>query len=46
MTGGANPVRHVIIALALSAIVFVIAGDSWSRNIGKLRPVRPVQKGE
>lgn len=42
----ANPVRHVIIALSLSALLFVIAGDSWSRNIGKLQPVRAVRKGE
>jgi hypothetical protein len=34
-----NPIRHVIIALSLSAILFVIAGDRWSANIGKLQPV-------
>lgn len=41
-----NGVRHVIIALSLSALLFIIAGDSWSRNIGKLQPVRAVQRGE
>lgn len=46
MNGGSNPVRHVIIALALSGVLFLIAGDRWSKNIGQLQPVRPVQKGE
>jgi len=46
MEGGSNPVRHVIIALALAGLLFIIAGDSWSRNIGRLQPVRPVQRGE
>ena len=42
----ANPVRHVILALALAGVLFIIAGDQWSRNIASLRPVRPVAKGE
>lgn len=46
MNGGSNPVRHVIIALSLSAVLFIIAGDQWSRNVGMIRPVRLVQKGE
>jgi hypothetical protein len=41
-----NAIRHAIIALSFSALLFVIAGDSWSRNIGKLQPVRAVRKGE
>lgn len=46
MDGGANPTRHVIIALALSAILFVIAGDKWSSRISYFQSVRPVRKGE
>ncbi len=46
MTGGTNPVRHVLIALSLTAVLFIIAGDSWSANVGRLQPVRAVRKGE
>jgi hypothetical protein len=40
-----NPTRHVLIALTLTAILFVIAGDSWNARIAKLQPVRPAPKG-
>lgn len=43
---GSNAVRHVIVALSLSAILFVIAGDAWNRNIRAFQPVRVVRKGE
>lgn len=39
-----NPTRHVIIALALSALFFVVAGDKWSANIKNIKPVQPVAK--
>lgn len=42
MTDG-NPVRHVLIAWSLAALLFVIAGDKWSQNIGRIQPVHPVQ---
>jgi len=41
-----NPTRHVLIALMVTAIVLVIAGDKWQPNVAKLGAVRPVQKGE
>lgn len=41
-----NAVRHVVIALSLSAFLFVIAGDAWNRNIKNVKPVRVVKKGE
>lgn len=37
-----NPTRHVIVALALTAAIFVIAGDDWNAKIAKIVPVRPV----
>lgn len=39
-----NPTRHVIIALALSALLFVIAGDKWNANIRTIQPVKPAAK--
>lgn len=42
----ANPIRHVIVALAFAGIILVIAGDKWAGNITALRPVRLVQPGE
>jgi hypothetical protein len=41
-----NPRRHVIVALALSAILFLVAGDRWNERISAFGPVRPVRKGE
>jgi hypothetical protein len=38
-----NPVRHVLIALTLSIVTFVIAGDNWNKNIRYFKPVKPVQ---
>jgi hypothetical protein len=34
-----NGPRHVVIALGLTLILFVIAGDQWSARIGAFRPV-------
>lgn len=41
---GSNPVKHVLIALSLSALLFLIAGDQWSKNIKTIKPVQPVAK--
>ena len=35
-----NPVRHVVVALGLTAILFVLAGDSWNERVAKVQPVR------
>jgi len=42
---GGNPTRHVLIALALTAMVFIIAGDQWNKNISKIQPVTIKQRG-
>jgi len=39
-----NPVRHVVIALLLSLVTFVVAGDNWNASINRFQPVRPVGK--
>lgn len=40
-----NPTRHVIIALSLTAVLFVIAGDRWNERIGRLQSVSPAPRG-
>lgn len=44
MNGG-NPTRDVIVALALTALVLIIAGDKWNSNVSLFQPVRPVRAG-
>lgn len=39
-----NATRHVVIALALTAVLFVIAGDRWSERVALIKPVRPAPK--
>jgi hypothetical protein len=39
-----NPTKHVVIALGLTAILFIIAGDSWNERIAKVQPVMPAPK--
>lgn len=39
-----NGTRHVVIALTLTAVLFIIAGDQWSARIGAIQPVRPAPK--
>lgn len=43
---GTNPTRHVLVALMVTAIVLIIAGDKWSPVVGSLGAVRPIRKGE
>ena len=40
-----NPTRHVLIALALTAIVFIVGGAGWQSNIAKIKPVTIKQRG-
>jgi hypothetical protein len=40
-----SPTRHVLIALSLTALLFVIAGDSWGDRIGAIKPVRVADRG-
>lgn len=35
-----NPTKHVLIALMLTAGLFIVAGDRWNENIGRIRPVK------
>ena len=36
-----NPVKHVVIAMILTAVLFIIAGDRWNERIGQFQPVTP-----
>lgn len=40
-----NPTRHVVIALALTAVLFIIAGDKWSARVAAFQPVSPAPRG-
>lgn len=40
-----NPTKHVLIALMLTAALFIIAGDRWDEGIGSIKPVRVAPKG-
>lgn len=40
-----NATRHVVLALALTAVLFVIAGDRWNARVRYFQPVRPAPKG-
>ena len=39
-----NGPRHVIIAMSITAILFLIAGDSWNERIGRYKPVQAAAK--
>lgn len=39
-----NPTKHVLIALMLTALLFIIAGDHWADGIGAVKPVRIAPK--
>lgn len=43
---GSNPTRHVLIALALTAAIFIMAGETASAKLRAIVPVRSVRKGE
>jgi hypothetical protein len=43
---GSNPTRHVIVALALSVLIYIVADDRWNTRLRKITPVRAVAKGE
>lgn len=40
-----NPTRHVVIALSLTAVLFIIAGDQWNARIAAFGPVSPAPRG-
>jgi hypothetical protein len=40
-----NPTRHVLIALSLTAVIFVLADKAWTGNIAKIKPVSFKQRG-
>jgi hypothetical protein len=42
MKGAGNPTKHVLVALALSALLFVLAGDKL--HLKTIVPVQPAQK--
>jgi len=39
-----NATRHIVIAMSLTLLLFLIAGDSWADRIGAVRPVRIAPK--
>lgn len=40
-----NPTRHVVIALALTAVLFIVAGDKWNARVARFQPVSPAPRG-
>ena len=34
-----NPTKHVLIALMLTAVLFIVAGDRWDEGIAAIKPV-------
>lgn len=41
-----NPVRHVVIAMSLTAVLFLIAGDRWNERVKMFRSVKPAPKAK
>lgn len=39
-----SPTRHVLIALTITALLFVVAGDQWSAGIARFKPVKVAPK--
>jgi hypothetical protein len=39
-----NPTKHVLIAMMLTATLFIIAGKHWG-DVASVRPVRVAPKG-
>lgn len=39
-----NPVRHIVIAMTLTAVLFVLAGDQWNARVSYFKPVHPAPK--
>jgi len=39
-----NGTRHVVFALAMTALILFAAGDEWNRNVKRFQPVMPAPK--
>lgn len=40
-----NPTKHVLIAMMLTALLFIVAGDRWNDGVKALKPITVAPKG-
>ena len=39
-----TPTQHVLLALSLTAVLFIIASDGWGASVAKVQPISAAPK--